>query len=106
MGTDTLFIYRIGQYVLRRSRSVGKLAPRMDGPFRITGVAGRMFQRITMVGTSGRALTCHASKLVLFSGPVDESTWAPPRHAAREAPEPAAEVGAPPPTRVRKRTRS
>jgi hypothetical protein len=64
---------------------VGKLAPRRDGPYRVTAVSGRMMQRITMVGASGRELHCHASKLVLHSGPVDESTWAPPSHAVGRA---------------------
>ncbi len=57
---------------------MGKLAPKMDGPYRVTKVAGRFFQRVTMVGPSGRPLTCHASKLVLYQGPVDEAKWAPP----------------------------
>ena len=82
IGTDTLFLFSVGQYVLRRGRSIGKLAPKMDGPYRVLGVTGRLFQRVTMVGSSGRPTTCHASKLVLYNEPVDESEWTPPRPAA------------------------
>lgn len=84
---------------------MGKLAPKMDGPYRILEVTGRMMQRITMVGSSGQVLHCHASKLAPFSGPVDESTWAPPKQAASGAGL-AAEDNTPPPTRKRRLRRS
>ena len=37
---ETLFFFEVGSYVLRRSRALGKLAPKRDGPYRVTAVAG------------------------------------------------------------------
>ncbi len=80
---------------------MGKLAQKMDGPYRITNVSGRMFQRITMIGHSGHEITCHASKLTLYKGPVDESTWVPQRQPAGR--DRAVTLERPPPTRKKRK---
>ena len=37
----TIFIFKVGQLVLRRRKRVGKLAARTDGPYRVIKVTGR-----------------------------------------------------------------
>ena len=95
---QTLFFFEPGTYVLRRSRAIGKLAPKRDGPYKVETVTGQMKQRVTIRSPDGRLYHCHASKLTPYLGEVNEADWVAPRDSP--------EAGAPPaPPRKRGRPR-
>ena len=61
----TFFHFHPTQLVLRRSKTIGKLYPKADGPYRVTKVSGQYGQRVTIELVEGetgrRPLVVHAS---------------------------------------------
>ena len=45
---ETLFLFNVGDKVLRRRKTVSKIAPRAQGPFEVVKVGGTYQQRITI----------------------------------------------------------
>lgn len=74
----TMFHFRVGQLVMRRSRHLGKLVPKADGPYRVVTVGGLLGQRvaITPVGPCPKRrrsmLEVHASQLAPYLGEYKE----------------------------------
>ena len=61
-----MLILEPGDWVLRRSQAIGKIAPRRDGPWEVLKISGPFRQRVWLKNPKGKPLCIHASKLVLY----------------------------------------
>ena len=60
-------MFEPGHLVLRRTRSIGKLEPRRDGPYEVRATSGQLRQRVTIRRVAdGREYTVLARRLVPY----------------------------------------
>ena len=60
-------MFKPGLLVLRRTRLIGKLEPRRDGPYEVRATSGQLRQRVTIRRIAdGQEYTLHARRLVPY----------------------------------------
>ena len=76
VNPTTFFHFHPTQLVLRRTKTIGKLYPKVEGPYRVTEVSGRYGQQVTIELVEGetdrRPLVVHASQLTPYMKPYVE----------------------------------
>ena len=76
VNPTTFFHFHPTQLVLRRTKTIGKLYPKAEGPYRVIKVSGRYGQRVTIELVEGEAgrkpLAVHASQLTPYMRPYVE----------------------------------
>ena len=65
-------MFEPGHLVLRRTRAIGKLEPRRDGPYEVVKTDGQLRQRVTIRRLAdNHQYTVHARKIVPYLGDPD-----------------------------------